>query len=71
MTQEEQIKVCEKVSRFMWEEFDKYSMYMGDAMCIVSAVVDHTIRTLCKMTGEDYKETTKYFCDTMLENSEI
>lgn len=71
MTQEEQIKVCEKVSRFMWEEFNKYSMVMGDAMCIVSAVVDHTIRTLCKMTGEDYKETTKYFCDTMLDNSEL
>lgn len=71
MTQEEQIKVCEKVSRFMWEEFDKYSMDMGDAMCIVSAVADHTIRTLCKMTGEDYKETTKYFCDVMLDNSEL
>ena len=71
MTQEEQIKVCEKVSRFMWKEFDKYSMDMGDAMCIVSAVVDHTIRTLCKMTGEDYKETMKYFCDVMLDNSEL
>ena len=71
MTQEEQIKVCKNVSRFMWEEFDKYDMDMGDAMCIVSAVVDHTIRTLCKMTGEDYKETTKYFCDTMIGNSEL
>lgn len=71
MTQEEQIKVCEKVSRFIWEEFDKHDMELSDAMIIVSAVVDYTISMLCKMTGEDYKETIKYFCDTLVENSKI
>ena len=55
----------------MWEEFDKHNMELSDAMIIVSAVVDHTISMLCKMTGEDYKETTKYFCDTLVENSKI
>lgn len=68
MTLEEQIKIAEKVSKFMWQEFDKHELEMGEAMCIVSAVTDHTIRTLCKMCDEDFKETLKYFCDTLIDN---
>ena len=71
MTLEEQIKIAEKVSKFMWQEFNKKEMDMGEAMCILSAVADHTIRTCCKMCNEDYKETLKFFCDTLLKNAEF
>lgn len=68
MTHEELTQVCEKFIKNIWQEFDEHSMDMGDALSIIGVVVEHTIHTLCTMTGYDLTETTENFCDALLTN---